>query len=623
MPSCCPEYGNIVSTSYEPGITLNYPFNYQWLLNARASYGFVSADFEAFQNVNVLVDGASTEGQSTFYLNNDFSFLNLDFNAMYTLDSKINFMAGPRIAFIMNANYDQKEVLTKPVDRGVFYNEQTRSRNELNGAIDNTAILLFGLNAGVSYRLPLNKRGSLFLVPELFYHLNFNKLVSDVDWKMHSVNFGVAVEYRQPPPPPPPPPPPVNPPLPKMLKVRENPAISADISVMQLDEFGKKQDNIGVKIEDFISFNMRPLLNYVFFDENSAEIPNRYNRFTPKQAQSFDNKDLQNLSALETYYYVLDIYGKRLKDNPSENVTLVGTNQDFEDEKNNIELSKQRAESIAKYFKNVWQISDDRIKVQARNLPKQFSRSDTITGLEENRRVEILVSDDLSGSVLTVDTLRQISKTTFRFIPDYKAEAGLNEWKFVLKQGERILLEREGKDDIPNFFDWSFSTGDDDAPKNNQEIFYDLTITDKLGQKIKSKVKKINVEQLTVDRKRLERRKDKEYEYYSLILFPYGGADLGQEHRKVVDFVKDRLKENISQDNTQVKIFGFSDSVGDERINKRIATARAEAVYRRLNIKDAYYEGVGEDQLLYNNDLPEGRFYCRTVKIEVESTVGE
>ena len=60
-----------------------------------------------------------------------------------------------------------------------------------------------------------------------------------------------------------------------------------------------------------------------------------------------------------------------------------------------------------------------------------------------------------------------------------------------------------------------------------------------------------------------------------------------------------------------------------KKINKRIATARAEAVYNRLNMKNAQYEGIGEDQLLYDNGLPEGRFYCRTVRIEVESTFGE
>ena len=623
VPSCCPEYTTTVGTAYEPGITLNYPINYDWLFNARFSYSLINTNFNAFQDVAVNVDGETVMGRSEFGLNSNFAFLNLDLNGMYTLDSKINFMFGPRLSFIMDKKYEQYEMLSEPVDRGVFIPEYSRRRNESEGEIDNVAIMLFGLNFGASYRLPLTKNGSLFLVPEIFYHLNFNRLISDSSWTVHALNAGIAVEYRQPPPPPPPPPPPANPPMPSLPKVREIPAIAAEVDVMQLDEFGKKQDKVGIKIEDFISFNMRPLLNYVFFDENSSEIPNRYLKFSRRQAEDFDFKQLQNLNAIETYYYVLNIFGKRLKDNPDEKVTLIGTNQDEGEEKNNIDLSRKRAESIKDYFVTVWNIDESRFKVQARNLPKQYSRSDTITGLEENRRVEIVVNPELSGSVLTVDTLRQINKTTIRFIPDYKADAGLDKWQFTLKQGDREILSKNGSESIPNFIDWVFETGNQDAPKSGSDLFYDLQISDKLGQSIKSKTKVLKVEQLTVDRKRLERRKDKEYEYYGLILFPYGGADLGEEHRRVVDFVKERIKESAETGNTEVKIFGFTDLVGDDRINKRIATARANAVYRRLNIRDAYVEGIGKDKVLYNNDLPEGRFYCRTVQIEVETKVGE
>ncbi|MEI6089253.1 MAG: hypothetical protein WCR42_02265 [bacterium] len=32
-------------------------------------------------------------------------------------------------------------------------------------------------------------------------------------------------------------------------------------------------------------------------------------------------------------------------------------------------------------------------------------------------------------------------------------------------------------------------------------------------------------------------------------------------------------------------------------------------------------QGVGEDTLLYNNDVPEGRFYCRTVQIVVKTPI--
>jgi hypothetical protein len=35
-----------------------------------------------------------------------------------------------------------------------------------------------------------------------------------------------------------------------------------------------------------------------------------------------------------------------------------------------------------------------------------------------------------------------------------------------------------------------------------------------------------------------------------------------------------------------------------------------------MNIR---HEGVGESTLLYPNDSPEGRFYCRTVQVLIET----
>ena len=48
---------------------------------------------------------------------------------------------------------------------------------------------------------------------------------------------------------------------------------------------------------------------------------------------------------------------------------------------------------------------------------------------------------------------------------------------------------------------------------------------------------------------------------------------------------------------------------------------RAEATRRGLGRPDAFVSGVGEGELLYPNDYPEGRFYCRTVQIVAEKTI--
>jgi outer membrane protein OmpA-like peptidoglycan-associated protein len=126
------------------------------------------------------------------------------------------------------------------------------------------------------------------------------------------------------------------------------------------------------------------------------------------------------------------------------------------------------------------------------------------------------------------------------------------------------------------------------------------------------------VEQLTITKKRKSGIADKEFELYSLILFDFGKSKLENEHKRVVDFVRRRIT-----DGSTVTITGYTDALGEEAVNRRISTARANAVAQRLKLDNAKVEGKGEEKLIYDNSLPEGRFYCRTVQIEIVTPVKE
>ena len=61
----------------------------------------------------------------------------------------------------------------------------------------------------------------------------------------------------------------------------------------------------------------------------------------------------------------------------------------------------------------------------------------------------------------------------------------------------------------------------------------------------------------------------------------------------------------------------------DETISKikTLSARRAKAVANAIRHPKTTHEGIGETKLLYTNDLPEGRFYCRTVDIVVETPI--
>lgn len=616
VPSCCPNYYSTSGFAYGFGMSYEYILDYDFQIAGKMAYYTSSSEFSSDEIQQIILDGKSQVGIVTHYANVDLGYLNIGVEGGYNIWKQLKGYGGLQLGILTKYDFNQKSVITKPSDRGTFQDGR-KDNNDTSGTIDNISSIQFGFTFGLSYQLQMNSTNNLFLVPEIYYYYNFTPIVSDYDWNTHGLRAGIAIKYRKPPTPSPPPPPPPPPPYPLMAKVKEVPILSAKINVKQVGT-NKKDSPNGIKIEDFISTNMRPLLNYIFFSENSSEIEERYIQFDKNEAKYFQLKDLENLDAISTYYQVLNLLGKRLQENQDAKINLIGCNSNENGELNNLELSKQRAESIKEYFHDIWGIDEDRMSITARNLPKLASRSDTITGLQENRRVEIISDNEkITESVLTVDTLRIVTETKFEFQPEVIAEGGLKSWEIRITQNGGTLELFKGNNVIPKKLVWKITNKNDNLPQNNSKIFYNIVAEDSLGQTIRTKRKFIPVEQLTVDRKRLERRKDKEYEYYSLILFPYGSASLGYEHRKVVDFVKNRIAKNA-----KVNIYGHSDAVGEEMVNKRIATQRAMAVSNRLKIRNANVEGIGESQILYNNELPEGRFYCRTVRISIETPFG-
>lgn len=618
VPNCCKEFSPAGSGGFVFGGLFHYFFTEKLFAGARLGYSINKMDFESFETTNVIVDGVSTLGEFRHSLESDIGRLVLEPSVGYDLWNSFSVQAGASIGLNIYSNYYQFEEITKPENRGTFI-DGTRTRNKSEGSVPELTTLQLSLFGGFSFDLKLNKKGSWLLSPEAFFHYGLSEQVNGLNWKFSSLRIGASVKYKEPPPPPPPPPPAPDPFDPEYPEPPSPPVLSPSITLVMVDSTNTEKRNFKVRIEDFISINMRPLLSYVFFDENSSKIPPRYRLISKSEADAFSYKELQNMDAMQTYYQVLNIIGKRLKDNPDKSIVIVGTNCNMDEERNNKQLSLDRANAVRDYLKNVWDVADNQMEIEARNLPKEASNNDEPGGREENRRVEIIARENLiTEPVITTDTLRKFSSYLLKFYPKVVSDVGIDSWSLIVKQGSRELIKWNGKGTPPDKIDWHVTQEDSSAPKRGGLISYILSCKDKLGQIASSQISTIPVDQLSIDRKRLERIADKEFEYYSLILFDYGKSDLGAEHKSVLDFVKNRITEKSS-----VLITGHSDSMGDEKINRRLSESRARAAAKRIGLSDAAVSGIGESDLLYDNTLPEGRFYCRTVKIIIETPVEE
>ena len=616
--SCCsPKF----SVGYGPGMIfgalLDYFFLPDYLLSIRASYGTFNGLLTKEETTNGIADGKSIPVFFEHSIDATVSSLALEPLFGYKINDNIFSYAGFRLGYVTKSQFSQIEKITKPSDRGVFVEEGTRTRNQFSGEIPNASSFQFSINAGISYELPLKSDSSLILSPELFYSYWLTDVAQDLKWNIHTFSAGLALKYKQPPPPPPPPPPPALAPYPPFPDIPSEPPLALSVKAVQLDSNNTIQNGFDIQIEDFVSYNMRPLLNYIFFEHNSYIIPHKYKQLTPLETKSFNLSKLHSLDVLPTYYHVLNIIGKRLSENPDTKIVIVGTNSGSNEEKNNIELSKNRALAVRDYLNRTWSIPDKQMEVSFRNLPKEASNMDETGGEEENRRVEIL-SDNFSITepVMTVDTLRHIKTTTLRFLPEIVSAAGVSRWKLTAKQGDSTIKEFSGASTLPSELNWLVSTNAPDAPTSKEPITYSFSAQDNFGKSASTPAASIPVFKLTIDQKRQNRIEDREYEYYSLILFDFGKSSLEKEHRRVLDFIKNRIKPSST-----VTIYGYTDRIGDSEVNKKLSERRAREVASKLGIKNAQVAGIGEEELLYNNDLPEGRFYCRTVRITIETPI--
>ncbi len=138
------------------------------------------------------------------------------------------------------------------------------------------------------------------------------------------------------------------------------------------------------KTEEYVS-----LLNYVFFDYGSAEIPDRYNQDTYPQSRNF-NPFAMGHNSVAVYHNILNIIGHRMRKNPDAVLNIIGCTDGVSDEERKPGLGMRRAIAVADYLSSIWFVDDDRINIEGREAPEKESvnQLDSLKRLEEHRRVE-------------------------------------------------------------------------------------------------------------------------------------------------------------------------------------------------------------------------------------------
>ncbi len=375
-------------------------------------------------------------------------------------------------------------------------------------------------------------------------------------------------------------------------------------------------------IEEVRTIDASPMLSHVYFDKGSSDIPIQYVRFTgPGQTAGFDEHRFRD--ALEKYYQVLNVVGERLTANPGAAVTLVGCNDNTGEEKGSKKLSQKRAETVRDYLQTVWNIAPERMTVEARNLPEMPSAKRLAEGQAENRRVEIRSADpEILAPIQSTYFTNRIDTPALTLRPDVTSVSGISSWKATATNTYGILAEQTGAGLVPNEISIPLGNGDLKLLASGGDITVRLELLDLKGRSMLLSPEPVKVSFIQTSQRLAQKEGQRVQEKYALILFDFDKDTIDARNQEIIDGIVARIK---ALPQAAVDIVGHSDNIGKEAYNIKLSERRALAVYNML--KASYdedpgdrirYSGVGPNNQLYDNRLPEGRSLNRTVTIMLE-----
>ena len=614
-------FGDAASFGLTGSILAEYPLSDMVHLGLRLGYASHAATLNAVEKARI---GALSDNNSTVTFYNaelgrelTANLASIGVEPLVALvpfagsDAKgLRFYGGVRAGVMFQRTFTQRETILKlePENNAaaaVTFNNILRERNPQSGEIPQSQLLHVAATVGVGYDISL---GALAISPEVFYAHGLTPLVNGLNWNLHQIRGAVSVRYALPAPPPPPPPPPP--------KVQE--PVEATVAAFTTDTSGTEIPLVQIKVEEFVSRQMYPLLPYVFFDHASGVIPARYHRLNGEEVSAFSESKFFNADAMRVYYDVLNIIGKRLQQNPNTKITITGCNDNTsQGEVGNLALSKSRAEEVRQYFRRTWNIDSTRMELRERNLPEKPTNSRDSAGHEENRRVEIFSTAwEIMQPTLVYDTLLVPSAPVIRFKTTAKADAGIAKATLRAFQGDRTLKQYSALAALDPLVEWNTAREQSTIPRSEEKMKFSYEVLDADGRSAMP-TDSIPVEQITIRKKRSLRIKDKEIDTYRLILFDFDSPEVGPENARII---KDLVLPNVKTEST-VQVTGFTDKLGSAEVNQRLSEGRARSVSNLVQSKQTSAKGFGAKMTIYPNELPEGRFLSRTVEVRVETPI--
>ncbi len=515
--------------------------------------------------------------------------------------------AGPRFAFGRDKSFEYN----KGVNPDFPNSSDPMDVNDDFSEMEKTQL---SMQIGTGIDIPINSTSSrtqYMISPFITYHPYFGQTPRSIEtWNNTTIRAGVAIKFgrgKR-----------IDLPAPAPIVAAPLPAVNFTVN----SPVNAPAERIF--IESF------PIRNYLFFNQESTTIPNRYILINRSQASDFNDNQLAGLNEspfaarsvrqMTVYYNILNILGDRMVKNPTSTITLVGSSV------GGAQDATMRAESVKTYLVDIFGINASRITTEGRispNLPSLKRQSGDQLALlrQEDSRVTI---ESRSASLLRA----------YRTGPDMSQP--ITSSSAQVAPSDSYVTFNVGNA-YRNFASWSLEVEDEDGNTQNFGPYTDASVSlpgaTILGNRSNGRYQVTMIGETTDGR---TVRKESTVEVvrwepdtlevgsrYSVIYEFDSSTASSVEERFLTDVVAPSIPEGAT-----VRIHGFTDTIGEADHNMQLSQARASnarsIIVRALagtNRTDVRFEseGFGKNSTRspFGNTHPEERFYNRTVLIEI------
>lgn len=602
IPGYTADCGDLTDESggeWNAGMVMDVPFlsRLTWHMRLGVSRATGTMRHEGFPFPLRGAEGEIAEGRVDQVVDYRSTGIDLSFSGSTRLAGGLHGELGLGMWLRLHSEQTHREVAVNPEEL-LLANNRREMELSVGSLFPYRSVLPLAL-LGLRYDLPIGHES--YFSPEVRFSYPFMDRVSEGGWRSLTASFGASVRFGFPgarkedpvqPPDTTPPPPPV---------------LVADILTYPRI--------VTVEITEYDSTDWVPVLNGVYFDEGSSEIPGRYRLLDIAETPDFSFAGLTG-TTMDVYYNVLNIIGLRLQLFPEATLRIVGHRNGRETDP---ALGPARAEAVRDYLVNVWDIFSERITVKGEGLPPKPVSERTKEGLEENAVARIYSSNtNVTRPVRRNYLLRIASPPSVTFYPRAIAQAGPAEWRLEVieeAEGENVWRTFRGEGSLPDSIRWDWTSDSGSLPSLPIRLGYRLVVRDSAGQTTGTEMAPIDVRQKTIR----PDEPDTLIESYSLLLFDYDSPAVSAADSLLMWSISGRVKPGAS-----VRFTGYTDSLGDETRNRQLALQRAQGaarIFRHFAPEDVTItiNNEGGERERFPFDVPEGRSYNRTVVIEVRT----